>query len=102
MRVLLDPMQPPILTASSALTRIFIPTDQMWTNVPIPELAQSTHLAATVWGATLVSASPDLNPAGERRVSRARDRCVEVGAGVCGGIRSYLFSQTAFVGEAFE
>lgn len=47
-------------------------------NVPIPKLAQSTRFAATVWGATLVSASPDLNPAGERRVSRARDRCVEM------------------------
>lgn len=78
MRVLLDPMQPPILTASSALTRIFIPTDQMWTNVPIPELAQSTHLAATVWGATLVSASPDLNPARARWASRAPERRVEV------------------------
>lgn len=50
-------LQSPVLISSSALTWVFISTDQMWMNVPIPESAQSTRLATTVLEATLVSAT---------------------------------------------
>ena len=60
----------------------FISTYQMWMNVPIPKVAQSIRLAITVLEATLASATQDMYPEVERRVSRDQGRRVKVGAGV--------------------
>lgn len=92
-------LQSPVLTASSALTGVSISTHQMWTNVLIPELAQSIQLATIVLEATLVPATQDLNPAGERWVSRTWERFVKVGSWVSWGIKSNLFAKTPVVGE---
>ena len=53
----------------------------MWMNVPIPEVAQSIQLATTVLEATLVSATLDMNPEVERRISRDQERHVKVSEG---------------------
>ena len=50
--------------------------------MPIPKVAQSIRLAVTVLEATLASATQDMYPEVERRVSRDQGRRVKVGAGV--------------------
>ena len=52
--------------------------------MPIPEVAQSIRLATTVLETTLVSATQDIYPEVERRVSREQGRHVKVSAGVSG------------------
>ena len=47
--------------------------------MPIPKVAQSIRLAITVLAATLASATQDMYPEVERRVSRDQGRRVKVG-----------------------
>lgn len=49
--------------------------------MPIPEAAQSIRLATTVLETTLVSATQDMNPEVERRISRDQERHVKVSDG---------------------
>ncbi|KAI4583949.1 hypothetical protein MJG53_007228 [Ovis ammon polii x Ovis aries] len=75
---------------------------EMWTNVPIPEVAQSIRLATTVLETTLVFATQDIYPEVERRVSRDQGRYVKVGAGVFWEVKSNLFGKTAVLEEELE
>ena len=72
----------------------------MWTNVPIPEVAQSIRLATTVLEATLVAATQVFNPEVEGKVSRVEERCVKVFTGVFWGIKSNVFEKTGVVGRS--
>ena len=74
----------------------------MWMNVPIPEAAQSIRLATTVLEATLVSATQDMNPEVERRISRDQGKHVKVGTGVFCRIKSNLFGKTAVLDKELE
>ena len=95
-------MQSHVLASSSALIWVFISTHQMWTNVPIPEVAQSIRLATTVLETTLVSATQGIYLEVERRVSRDQGRYVKVGAVVFWGVKSNLFGKTAVLEEELE
>ena len=95
-------LQSHVLASSSALIWVFISTHQMWTNVPIPEVAQSIRLATTVLETTLVSATQDIYPEVERRISRDQGRHVKVGAWVFWGIKSNLFGKTAVLDKELE
>ena len=74
----------------------------MWTNVPIPEVAQSIRLATTVLETTLVPATQDIYPEVERRISRDQGKHVKVGTGVFCRIKSNLFGKTAVLEEELE
>ena len=70
--------------------------------MPIPEVVQSIRLATTVLETTLVSATQDIYPEVERRVSRDPRRYVKVGAGVFWRIKSNLFGKTAVLDKELE
>ena len=94
--------QSPVLASSSALIWVFISTHQMWTNVPIPEVAQSIRLATTVLEATLVPATQDIYPEVERRVSRDQGRHVKVGAGGFWEIKSICLERQQFWRKSYK